>query len=422
VKNFNLQLRTIAIVFTILLSFAGAQETAAPAKITDLQPTVILVSIDGCRWDFPDKYPSPNLNELIRSGVRAEMIPSFPSKTFPNHYTLVTGLYPGNHGIVANNFWDDQLQARFKAEGDPSALEGRWWGGEPIWITARKQGQKTAAMFWPGSEAPIDGMNPNYYQKYQHNMPHTQRVQWVLQQLDRPAGERPTFSTLYFSVVDTANHDFGPDSPEAAAALLDADKSIGELIQGLKDRGIYNQVNLLVVADHGHTPVSNQRVMFLEDYVDLDSVMVADWSPVMALRAKNGGNEALYAKLQKMPHAKVYRKKEIPARFHYGQGPRVMPIIAVAEPGWSFYGDRKRMAARKSEEKGAHGYDPAVRDMHAIFIAHGPNFKAGVTLPPFENVNVYPAMAKILGVKPAKNDGNVKVLEKAMVMSRSKSR
>ncbi|HUQ49967.1 MAG TPA: ectonucleotide pyrophosphatase/phosphodiesterase [Terriglobales bacterium] len=410
----------IALSLFVTCAAQDASLVAKPvAKITDLRPTVILISIDGCRWDFPDKYPSPNLHELIRTGVRAEMIPSFPSKTFPNHYTLVTGLYPGNHGIVANNFWDDQLQARFKAENDPSALESRWWGGEPIWVTASKQGQKSAAMFWPGSESLIGGRHPDYYQKYQHEMPHQQRVRWVLEQLDRPAAERPTFNTLYFSVVDTANHDYGPDSPEAAAALLEADKAIGELMQGLKARGIYEKVNLIVVADHGHANVSNQRAMFLEDYVDINSVMVADWSPVMALRAKDGNNEALYAKLQKLPHAKVYRKAEIPAGLHYGQGPRIMPIIAIAEPGWTFYSTQKRMLERKGEEKGAHGYNPAVRDMHAIFIAHGPNFTAGKTVAPFENVNVYPVMAKILGLQPAKNDGSVKPLEKVMVKSKA---
>jgi predicted AlkP superfamily pyrophosphatase or phosphodiesterase len=407
----------LALLFSATQVFAqGATTQNSAAKITDLKPTVILISIDGARWDFPDKYPSPNLHELIAAGVRAEMVPSFPSKTFPNHYTLVTGLYPGHHGIVANNFWDDSLQAKFKAEGDPSALEGRWWGGEPIWVTLEKQGQKAAAMFWPGSEASIQGMYPTYFQKYQHNMPHTERVAWVLAQLDRPVAERPTFSTLYFSDVDTANHDYGPDSPEAKAAFEKVDRTIGDLLAGLKTRGIYDQVNLIVVADHGHTTMSNQRQMFLEDYVDLEKVFVADWSPVMALRAKDGNNEALYAKLKKdLKHAKVYRKQDVPKRFHYGTGPRIMPIIAVAEPGWGFYSTRKKMAERKQEERGAHGFDPAVRDMHAIFIAHGPNFKPGITLKPFENVNVYPAMAAILGVIPAKNDGNIKAIGKAMV-------
>ncbi|MEO5936019.1 MAG: ectonucleotide pyrophosphatase/phosphodiesterase [Terriglobales bacterium] len=417
------------LLFPFFLCGLSAQELATPPvvgsptrvaqRITDLKPTVILISIDGCRWDYPDKYPSPNLNELIRTGVRGEMIPAFPTETFPNHYTLVTGLYPGNHGIVANNFWDDKLQARFKGEGDPSGLEARWWGGEPIWVTAQKQGQKAAAMFWPGSEAPIHGMNPAYYQKYQHHMPHTQRVQWGLQQLDRPASERPTFNTMYFSVVDTANHDYGPESPEAAAALLEADKAVGEFITGLKARGIYDQVNVVVVADHGHTLVSNQRQMFLEDYVDIEKVHVADWSPVLAIRAKDGNNADLYAKLQKLPHAKVYRKQDIPKRLHYGKGPRIMPIIALAEPGWGFYATRKRMLERRREERGAHGYDPAVRDMHAVFIAHGPDFKPGAKLMPFENVHVYPAMAKILGLKPAANDGDVKVLEKVMVKAKA---
>jgi predicted AlkP superfamily pyrophosphatase or phosphodiesterase len=413
------------LLLLLLLGSAWAQEAAPAAasvrKITDLKPTVILISIDGYRWDFPDKYPSPNLRELIRTGVRAEMIPSFPSKTFPNHYTLVTGLYPGHHGIIANNMWDDEMKAGFKMDDRAAVHNARWWGGEPIWVTLHKQGQKAAAMFWPGSEAPIQGVYPDYWQAFDDKMEHSKRVQWVLQQLDRPAEERPTFSTLYFSAVDTAGHDFGPGTEEVRAAVMKVDDSIGELMQGLKERGIYDRVNLIVVADHGMASISNQGQLFLEDFVDLDKVQVVDWSPVLAIRAKDGNNEALYEQLKKMAHVKVFRKAQLPERFHYRANPRVMPIIGIADLGWGIT-TRKRMANRKKEERGTHGYDPAVRDMHAVFIAHGPAFQQGVTLKPFENVNVYPAIAQILGVKPAKNDGDAKVIGGGMVKSKAAGR
>ncbi len=409
-------------VVLLLIAVGAGQEkpsllapaAAPPQRITDLKPTVILISLDGFRWDYPDKYEAPNLQELIRGGVRAEMIPSFPTKTFPNHYTLVTGLYPGNHGIVANNMWDDAMMEGFKMSDQAAVTDARWWGGEPIWLTATRQGQKSAAMFWPGSEALIGGLYPSYWQKYDDDMPHATRVAWLLQQLDRPAAERPTFNTLYFSAVDTAGHDFGPNTPEVRAAVTKVDTSIGELMAGLKQRGIFDRVNLIVVADHGMSSVSNAGSIFLEDYVDPATVQVIDWSPVLAVRARDSNNEALYEKLRKALHMQVYRKAELPARWHYAKSPRVMPIIGVAEPGWNIT-TRKRLAGRKNEERGTHGYDPAVRDMHAVFIAHGPNFRAGATVKPFENVHVYPAMAKILGLKPAPNDGNVKVLEKVMV-------
>lgn len=398
-------------LFVAVVGWAQAPATP-PARITDLRPTVILISIDGYRWDYPDKYPSPNLNALIRGGVRAEMIPAFPTKTFPNHYTLVTGLYPGNHGIVANNMWDDELQARFTMSNRAAVTDARWWGGEPIWVTARKQGQKAAAMFWPGSEAPIGGHYPDYWRPFQDDLPHVERIAWILQQFDRPAPERPTFSTLYFSDVDHAGHDYGPDTDEVRQAVQNVDAAIGELIHGLRTRGIFEQVNLIVVADHGMVSVSRGTI-FLDDYVDPATVQVVDWSPVLAIKAKDGNHEALLQKLKQAPHLRMYRKPELPARYHYSQHPRVAPLIGMADPGWNIT-TRKRAAERTRQERGTHGYDPALRDMHAVFIAHGPNFKRGAKLKPFENVHVYPAMARILGLQPAKNDGNPKVLNRVM--------
>jgi predicted AlkP superfamily pyrophosphatase or phosphodiesterase len=236
--------------------------------------------------------------------------------------------------------------------------------------------------------------------------------------LDRPAAERPTFNTLYFSAVDTAGHKFGPESEKVRAAVKAVDASLGELMVGLKARGIFERVNLIVVADHGMSAIHGQ--IFLEDYLDLAKAQVVDWSPVLAIRAKDGNHEALHQKLRKAGHMKVYRKAELPERFHYRNHPRVMPIIAVAEPGWEIT-TRKRFSEWKDPSRGAHGYDPASREMHAIFVAHGPDFRPGARLKPFENVHVYPAMAKILGLKPAPNDGDIGVLEKVMVKRRAAS-
>src|SRR5688572_15430716 len=213
---------------------------------------VILISFDGFRWDYETKAPAPNLRSLAARGVRAEsLIPSFPTKTFPNHYTIVTGLYPGHHGIVANNIHDPSTGrtltlANRKEVGDPM-----WWGGEPIWVTAQRQGLTSGAVFWPGSEAPIGGMYPRCWKLFDDSYPPDDRVDEILGWLELPPVERPRFITLYFSDVDSAGHSFGPDSIEVQEAVRRVDGYLGRLLKGLDARGLTNAVNVVVVSDHG---------------------------------------------------------------------------------------------------------------------------------------------------------------------------
>jgi predicted AlkP superfamily pyrophosphatase or phosphodiesterase len=398
--------RSVLLVFLLLACNVFAAD--------HLQPTVILISIDGFRYDYFGKAPTPSLDSLIARGVRARyMIPSFPTKTFPNHYTIVTGLYPAHHGIVANNMWDDALHATFKMADRKQVQDARWWGGEPIWVTAQKAGQKTAPMYWPGTEAAIAGLPPTYGEAYdeKHKTTFDYRVNKVLSWLDLPAPERPTFLTLYFENVDQAGHDFGPDSPQLLAAVERADQAIGLLLQGLVARGIANQVNIVVVSDHGMAACSRQRLIILDDYLDLSSVVVVDTTPVLAIKAKDGNQAALVAKLKLVPHLTVYTRDTVPRRLHFSGNPRITPVIAVADVGWTI--TSLDYLAKHPDKKygGDHGYDNAAPEMRAIFLAAGPAFKPHRRLPGFPNVDVYPLLAYLLGVAPARNDGDLRVFK-----------
>ncbi len=391
-----------------------AQASACGGRpIPKTGPTVILVSFDGFRWDYPEKTETPNLDLLEAEGVRAEgLIPVFPSKTFPNHYTLVTGLYAEHHGIVANNMLDPSTGARFSL-GDRSQVEdGRWWGGEPIWVTLAKQGRKSGTLFWPGSEAEIQGYRPTYWSRFDGSVSYDQRVARALSWLDLPDRDRPAFVSLYFSATDHAGHDHGPDSDEAMEAIRRLDATLGKLLEGLRIRGLFDSVNVIVVSDHGMATCDPERVVFLDDCVQLGRANVIDWNPVAAMRPADRDLEAVYRGLVNCnPHLRVYRKQEIPERFHYRDNPRIPPIVALADEGWVI---ESRDHFEKSGRKvalGNHGYDNQLKSMWGVFFARGPAFPRGKRFGPLPNVDVYSLMTRILGVQPAPNDGDPQVVD-----------
>lgn len=391
-------------------------------EIKDLRPTVILISIDGFRYDYLDKYQPPNLRSLARAGVQAKwMIPSFPSKTFPNHYTIVTGLYPQNNGIVENSVYDKSFNATFSMSNREEVQNGRWWLGEPIWITAEKQGQKSAPFFWPGSEAKISGRWPTYWKPYDGKVPDEARVDTVLSWLDLPLGARPTFLTLYFSDVDNAGHESSPDSPETRAAVLKVDGDLGRLIDGLRVRGIFSQVNLIIVSDHGMATQDPKNTIILDELFDTSLAEKIFWtSEIVSIFPKEGKEDAIFKTLNaRLPRqAKVYRKSELPARLHYSNSPRIAPLLVLPDEGWTLTTREKFEEAKTKPHpnglRGGHGYDNALVSMRAIFIAHGSAFKKRAVLEPFENIQVYNVMAKILKLKPAPNDGNDSVVKAAL--------
>ncbi len=382
----------------------GADRAPEPSRAP-----LILVGLDGFRWDFLDRAPTPALDRIAAAGVRAErLVPVFPSKTFPNHYTMVTGLYPEHHGIVANNIYDPSLDARFSL-GDRAAVEDpRWWLGEPLWVTARRQGRVTASFYWPGSEAPIGGVQPDYWRRYDGGVPNRVRVDQVLAWLDLPVAERPELITLYFSDVDDAAHDHDPDrAPEIGAAVARVDAALGRLLAGLDERGLWGRVHLLVVSDHGMADTPREQVIVLDELVDLETANVVDWTPVAALWPRPDELDAVYRRLAGAhPHLTVYRKEELPERLHYRDSPRVAPLLALADEGWRIV---SRAYLRLSDQRlplGEHGYDPELPSMGALFVAAGPGLAgSGRVVAPFSNIHLYELMCHLLDLEPAPNDG-----------------
>lgn len=380
---------------------------AAPTQ-RDFDGTIVLVSIDGFRWDYMDKAETPNLDRVASEGVRAErLIPAFPTKTFPNHYTIVTGLYPGHHGMIANNMWDEAFQASFSLSQRSEVENARWWGGEPIWVTAEEQGLITATLFWPGSEAPIKGVRPEHWLRYDEDMPNETRVKRVLEWLDLPAAERPAFLTTYFSIVDDAGHRYGPESPQTAQAIGEVDRLIGLLVDGIENSIMAGRVNLIIVSDHGMTPLSPDRVVLLDEYIDMSRVNVIDWAPVLALAPQADYSDEAYDRLQGIEGMALYRQEDLPPRFHYDESDRITPLVGVMDEGWSAATSDFVRSRPGAFDGATHGYDNGFESMHAFFLASGPAFRQGVMVAPFENVEIYNLMSEILGVEPAPNDGEL---------------
>ena len=393
----------------LLLVLAGCAQLppAEPA------PTMILVSVDGFRPDYLDLDGARNLRALAAQGVRAEaMHPSFPSITFPNHYTLVTGLRPDHHGVVDNTMEDPGIAGeRFSLSNQKAVIDHRWWDqAEPMWVTAEKHDVKTAVMFWPGSEAAIHGVRPTDFRPFDSKVVANDRVDVVLGWLDRPLASRPRVLALYFDDVDHAGHTFGPGSAEVAASVALVDTAIGRLMDGLRARGI--AANVVVVSDHGMAATSTQRVIVFSGIAPADSYRVVTMGPYVGVNAQPGQEGVLAAALLKPhEHLQCWRKGEIPARFHYGQNARVPQFFCSADVGWTIVpgGPKDRMP-----KGGTHGYDNMAPEMQALFIAAGPSFKQGVVLPPFDNVDVYPLLMTLIGVPALPSDGSLAPLAPAL--------
>jgi alkaline phosphatase D len=423
----------------LLAAQQGAQTsaTALAAPITvehgpntaeqQAKPYVILVSLDGFRYDYPRIYHSPNLDALGQRGASAPegMIPAYPSITFPNHYTIVTGLYPVHHGIVANVFYDPARKQVYSYKDPQAEADGTWYGGTPLWVLAEQQGMRSACFFWPGSEADIQGVRPTYYMKYDAKFPNRKRVEQVLEWLRLPAERRPHFITLYFSDVDSAGHAHGPDSPEVASAVREVDDEIGRLAEGVAKLNL--RVDVVVVADHGMAKVQGDWIN-LDQYFDT-RLLEKSVESFMYPRSEEAAAK-IYAALDgKSDKFKVYRNGAVPAGLHFDGNlregdPVVVPtgpyLIRVNAP-LAGAGDAMHPAG---PPVGMHGYDPAhMPEMNAIFIAAGPDIRSGQKVEPFENVNLYPFVAQILGLdtshlKTGKVDGDLKVLQGILVQGK----
>ena len=403
--------------FVALATAACASSPSTPASTagtttTEVPASVLLVSIDGFRADYLQLGITPNLDRIAADGVHAAWLtPSYPSLTFPNHYTIVTGLRPDHHGIVHNTMHDAML-GDFSLGRQEAVGDGRWWGGEPVWVAAEKAGLPTATLFWPGSEAAIQGIRPGRWLPYDETLTASARVDLVLGWLSEPASSRPRFATLYFDTLDHESHDHGPDSAEAHAEIRKLDTAIGRLLDGMAARGLADRVNLVMVSDHGMATVTPGHVVAVEDMVDprharlVTAGQSVGFAPVAGHEA-----EALEQLFGRHDHYECWRKDQLPPRWHYGSHARVPPIVCQMEEGWDARSRAHLQKYPSTAARGSHGFDPALPSMRAIFLARGPAFRHGATLPAFDNVDVYPLLMTLLGLQPAANDGDADAME-----------
>lgn len=401
--------RWMAVVLALMLSACATAQPSEQAKAPQKSTLTILISLDGFRADYLDRGNTPTLNALAADGARGAMRPSFPSLTYPNHYTLVTGKRPDHHGMVNNTLEADEVPGvDFKMSNHDAVGDERWWNqAKPIWVSAEQQGVHAGVLFWPGSEAAIDGVRPSYWKAYDEKLAYDDRVDTVLAWIDArspPLG----LATLYFDATDTEGHHYGPDSPEVNAAAARVDAVIARLVGGLKARGLYETTNIVVVADHGMASQPLSGLVDVATLVDPAKVKFVSTGSVVGVRALPGFEaEVKAAMLKPHPHLTCWEKGKIPARYGYGTNPRVPPIVCLAERGWYFATASaiKKRWAEHPRDGGAHGYDPFDPAMRAVFVAHGPAFKPGVVLPVFDNVDVYPLLTRLIGVKGDKGDG-----------------
>jgi predicted AlkP superfamily pyrophosphatase or phosphodiesterase len=391
-----------------LMFAACAEQHPAPAHYSPL----ILVSLDGYRADYLERGLSPQLAALAADGVRAQALkPAFPTLTFPNHFTIVTGLYPDHHGIVNNRMVDPVSGKHFVHSDAQLASDPLWWSGEPLWVGVERQGKHAATMYWPGSDVQIGGVRPEHWAPFDASVSPNARVDQVLHWLDLPAQERPDFVTLYLEQVDHAGHDHGPDSTEVDAALRDVDAALGRLLEGLKQRGIDGSTSIVVVSDHGMTASGADKTIALDDLIDVSDVDLINAGVLTGLAPKPGHASAVeHALLTPHAHMTCRRKADMPAHLHYGSNARIPPLLCLADDGWTISTREYLDRPGHEVQKGEHGYDNDDPRMRALFVAHGPAFRHGIVVPEFDNVDIYPLLTKILGIRPAPNDGDFSVV------------
>jgi len=395
--------KIILIFYVVVLSVINFAAT---------KPYVILVSFDAFRWDYLNRGISPNLEKVRNDGVSAiSLRPAFPSKTFPNHLSIITGMYPSHHGIIQNNFGDPFRKTAYRMADTNAIRDGRWYLGEAFWETAERQGIITASYFWPGSELQLSYRRPTYYQVYDHQRPYEKRVDGVIDWLKFPPEKRPHFITLYCHETDSQGHEFGPNSSQENDAIKRLDDIAGYLFQKLDEIQMRDSVNIIFVSDHGMTEISAERSINIEKMVTTPDCKFYDDGPIMFVEPQKDKIKEVYAQLKKNEnHYKVYLRDEVPVYYHFNDHPFIASIVVVADLGWSITGNKRTTWAEK--EKGNHGYDNNQLDMHGIFLAIGPNFKKNYHTGTLWNIDIYPLLCKIFNIYPRTNiDGELERIE-----------
>ena len=388
------------ILFTVLIPVTGfRKDTKKPFK-----NYVLLVSLDAFRWDYSKIYHTPNLDKLARDGVKADrMYSSFPTVTFPNHYSIATGLYPDHHGIINNSFSAPDL-GLFYRMGDRTAVENpAFYGGEPVWVTAEKQGVRSASFFWVGSEAPVKGIHPAYWKKYDETVTFQARIDTVIKWLGYPPEKRPELVTLYFNEPDETSHTFGPVSPQTGKVVEMLDSLMGILRTKLSTLPEAKKINLIILSDHGMEAVSPKRYINIKSLVpDRMIASISGGNPVYMINPLAGKKDSVLYLLNRSRGLKAWSKSQLPPKWHYGTNLRIPEIVVVADSSWSI-GTRPDGSSIRG---GAHGYDNSNSDMFSIFYAAGPAFKKNYRFRELNNIDIYNLICRSLNIVPAKNDGN----------------
>ncbi len=406
---------SFAATFAVFLAAACA--TQQPSEAPEEEYIVLMIGVDGLTADALDLFDAPAMQALAARGIRpAGMVPVMPSVTFTNFYSLATGLYPEDHGMINNHPFDRELNEGFV--NPVSAQDARWWSGEPIWITAERQGLPASIMFWLGSEVEFDGDRPSRWTPYEHNKPYQERVNEVLAWFDGPEELRPRFAAVYFDLVDTVGHRAGADTPEVGAASATVDGYIGQLVAGLEARGLLERTHILIVSDHGMATNPEENVIYFDDFMDLSTVYVPEvegrsgngFRPFVNVYGEPDAIEAAYQSLQGAhPHMRAWKRGEMPDHFRFDHPTRGPDLFVLADPGWTLSA-RSLPLGSPWRSIGVHGYDVADPVMRAGFIAAGPLFPAGERPATFESVNVYLLIACILGLEPAETAGDPAVI------------
>lgn len=376
----------------------------------------VIVSLDGFRWDYPQIHSMPFMDSLASVGVKATMSPSFPSSTFPNHYTLATGLVPDHHGLVSNNFWNPALNHSYSMKDPESRYNPEYYSGEPIWATARRQGEKAGAIYWLGSDIPIGGVLPDYYRHWDED-PHwnfSQRVDEAVRLMSLPKEERPRLLMVYFDEPDHHGHVYGPTAPETAAMAHSMDSLMRCFYNRLKALPIGDKLNFIITGDHGMTDISPDRFICIKDVIKEEWLVRASGNTPTSLWAAPGCADSLYNALQGIEHISVWKHGAVPEYLNYGTSDRLGEVIVSPDLGWQFNWNPSR-------NKGTHGFDWTEKDMQVAFRAVGPDFKKGYDAPytegdpsSFRNVDVYPMLCYLLGIKPAQVDGKLQRIKKIL--------
>lgn len=379
------------------------------------KPYVILISADGFRYDYAEKFNAAHLLAFANEGVRASsMIPSFPSVTYPNHYALATGLYPAHHGIVQNIFYDREMK-RYYNSSSKTTEEAIWYDGIPLWVLAEQQHMLAANFYWVGSSTPIKNTYATYYYQHNNKIPIHNRIQAVQNWLKLPADKRPHLITFYLPQVDDAGHHFGPNSPEVGKTVRFIDSAIYELTRAVNATGL--KINYIFVSDHGMTEPDTQHPLPTPAALDTSKFFISGDRSVVELIAKKPDDiQKTYQALKKEGgDFDVYLRENLPPHLHSSKSDdhynRIGDIILL--PHWP---KLFNLYSRKLD-RGQHGYDPAtVKDVHAIFYAWGPAFKPHTEIAPFPNVDIYPMVTQILGLTYTdKIDGTKELANKVLL-------